>query len=422
MEPDGVEPPAHRRPAARDRLWVHIVWEIVLAAGVVAAVLAVRHEDAGALSGTGLSDLLVLVAAGILLGSAFALSLRAAVPNLAVGGAAVAGGVLTAWLRAEHGYELWLAALITLGAAVALGLAFAVVAVGFRLPGWAVGLGAALGLWAAVQSLSAGRSLLLEGGPNLRDWAWPLAIGAAALSVLGGVLGLLPRARLTLGQYRPSGDPAAARGSRAGLTATAALVGSMVLAAGAGLIIALQVHAVVPDDGLTLLGEAAAAAFLGGTSAYGRRGGVFGTVLAAVFLQLAALWLGLVEAEPWTRPALLGGAILVGLLVGRVVEAAGTVKPPPSPDEAGDDAGPDTELWDPYGTGSFARPGSEQYQTGGFTPASAYRPESEPYWPGQAPAPEAESTTAEPARDLGAYREPGGSLGAYREQGRGTDR
>ncbi len=101
-----MEPAAHRRPVARDRLWPHVVWEIVLAAGVVAAVFAVRHEDPRALSGAGLDDLLVLVAAGILLGSAFALSLRAAVPNLAVGAAAVVAGVLTAWLQAEHGYEL----------------------------------------------------------------------------------------------------------------------------------------------------------------------------------------------------------------------------------------------------------------------------------------------------------------------------
>lgn len=415
-----MEPAAHRRPVARDRLWPHVVWEIVLAAAVVAAVFAVRHEDPGALSGAGRDNLLVLVSAGILLGSAFALSLRAAVPNLAVGAVAVVAGVLTAWLQAEHGYQLRIAALIALGGAVALGLVTAFVVVGFRLPGWAVGLGAALGLWAAAQSLSAGRTLTLDGVPNLRDWAWPLAIGAAALSIIGGVLGLLPRARLTLGQYRPSGDPAAARGSRAGLTATAALIGSMLLAAGAGLILAMRVRTAVPDDGFTLLGVAAAAAFLGGTSAYGRRGGVFGTVLAAGFLQLATLWLRLVDAGAWTRPALLGGAIVLGLLVGRVVEAAGSTEPPP--DDADEDAGPETQLWDPYGTGSFARPGTDPYPTGGFTPAASYREGAEPYWPGQAPAPEGERATAEPTRDLGAYGEPGSNAGQFREPGRGADR
>jgi ribose/xylose/arabinose/galactoside ABC-type transport system permease subunit len=418
MEPDGLEPAAHRRPVAHDRLWPHVVWEFLLAAGVVAAVFAVRREDPNALSGAGLDDLLVLISAGILLGSAFALSLRAAVPNLAVGAVAVIAGVLTAWLQTEHGYELRIAALIMLGGAVALGLVTAFVVVGFRLPGWAVGLGAALGLWAGAQSLAGGRVLPLDGVPNLRDWAWPLAIGAAALSVIGGVLGLLPRARLTLGQYRPSGDPAAARGSRAGLTATAALVGSMVLAAGAGLILAMRIRTAVPDDGFTLLGTAAAAAFLGGTSAYGRRGGVFGTVLAAGFLQLAALWLRLVDAEAWTRPALLGGAIVLGLLVGRVVEAAGSTEPPD--EDADEDDGPATQLWDPYGTGSFARPGTDPYPTGGFTPAASYREGAEPYWPGQAPAPEDEPAAAEPTRDV--YREPGSNVGQFREPGRGADR
>ena|SRR5829696_30502 len=384
-----MEPEPERVPSAelqqadgrpRDRVWVHFVWEMLLAAAVVLAALAVRAEDAAALRGDGLRDLLVLLAAGILLGSAFALSLRGAVPNLAVGTAAVAAGTLTGWLVAERGYELRSAAAIALGAAVALGLALAVVAVGFRAPAWAAGLAAAFGLYALVLSLSAGRSLLLEDAPDLRRWAWPLAGGAVALSVGGGLLGLRRGLRGAVGRYRPTADPAAGRGGSAAFAATAALVGSTVLAAAGGLVLAMHARAAVPDDGLLLLGQAAAAALLGGTSAHGRRGGVFGTALAAAFLQLAALWLALVEAEEWTRPALLGGAIAVGLLVGRVVEAAGTRTPPepePYPDADRGPAGPG----DPYATESW-----EPYQTGAFTPASAYRPGGDPYWPGQAPA------------------------------------
>lgn len=408
MEPDAVEPATHRRAVSRDRVWVHAVWEVLLAAAVVGAVLAVRHENVDAFSGDGLRDLLVLLASAILLGSAFALSLRAAVPNLAVGAIAVVAGVLTAWLRDQHGYELPLAALITLGAAIALGIGMAIVVVGFRLPAWAVSLGAALGLYAAVLSMSAARSVLLEGGPDLRRWAWPLAIGAGLLSLIGGALGLMPRTRAMIGRYRPAADAAVGRGGRAATTAAAALVGSCLLAAAAGLIIALRLRAVVPDDGLGLLAQAAAAALLGGTSAYGRRGGLFGTVLAAGFLQLAALWLGLVEAQPWTRPALLGGAILLGLLVGRLVEAAGSVDPPAEEPADEDDAGPETQMWDPYSTGSFT-PGAESYAAGGFTPAASYRPDAEPSWPGQAPAPEPQ---------LGAHREPGRELGPFRDSGR----
>ena len=408
MQPEPLEPAAHRRQLPRDRMWVHALWELMLAAGVVGAVLAVRAEDAAALRGDSLRDLLVLLAAGVLLGSGFALSLRAAVPNLAVGAVAVAAGTLTGWLVVERGYELWVAVLVALGAAVALGIALAVVVVGFRTPAWAVGLGAALGLYAAVLSMGAGRSVLVEGGPDLRRWAWPLAAGAVALSVLGGALGLSPRLRAALGRYRPTGDAAVGRGRAAATTAAAALVGSTVLAAAAGLIIALRLRAVVPDDGLTLLAQAAGAALLGGTSAYGRRGGLFGTVLAAGLLQLTALWLGLVEAEPWTRPALLGAAILVGVLVGRLVEAAGSSRPPPEPLDEDDGAGPETEMWDPYSTGGFT-----PERTGSFTPASAYRPDAEPSWPGQAPAP-----GADPGRDVGrdVGRDPGRDYG--RQPGR----
>ena len=139
-EPERVPSEEPRRAAdgrPRDRIWVHVVWEVLLAAAVVGAVLAVRAEDAAALRGDSLRDLLVLLAAGVLLGSAFALSLRAAVPNLAAGAAAVAAGTLTGWLVAERGYELRTAALVALGAAAALGLALGLVVLGFRAPAWA---------------------------------------------------------------------------------------------------------------------------------------------------------------------------------------------------------------------------------------------------------------------------------------------
>lgn len=356
---DPDERPPSRR--GRDRVWPHLVWEVLLVAAVVIAALAVRGEQSNAFSGNQLRDILVLLTVGVLLGTAFALSLRAAVPNLAVGGAAVGAGALVSWLVGTRDYSLAVAIVVTLGTALALGIALAVIVVGFRAPAWAAGLGAALGLYALVLSLSGGRTLPLPDPPDLRDWAWPLIAGALAISLLGGVLGLIPGVRGTIGRYRPAGDPAGGRGAAAGVAAAGALVGSCVLAAGAGILLSMRLGAVIPDDGLVLLAQAAGAALLGGTSAHGRRGGVLGTILAAAFLQLAALWLGLVEAEPWTRPALLGGAILVGLLVGRLVEAAGSTAPPepePSPD------GPDPEP-DPYSTQGYL-----PYRTGSFQPVS----------------------------------------------------
>src|SRR6185436_10389446 len=98
----------------------------------------------------------------------------------------------------------------------------------------------------------------------------------------------------------------------------------------------------------------------------------------------------------------------------------GSTEPPD--EDADEDDGPATQLWDPYGTGSFARPGTDPYPTGGFTPAASYREGAEPYWPGQAPAPEDEPAAAEPTRDVGAYGEPGSNTRQFREPGRGADR
>ena len=385
-EPERASTAEHRRADGRpgDRVWVHLLWEGVLLGAVVVAALAVRSEDASVL-GDGLRDLSVMLAAGVLLGTAFAVSLRAAVPNLAVGAAAITAGTLTGWLVGQHGYELRTATLVTVGAAVALGLALAVVVVGLRAPAWAAGLAAALGLYAAVLSLGAGRTVSIPGAPDLRRWAWPLLAAAVVVSVGAGLLGMRREVRHAIGRYRPTGDPAVGRGGGAGLVATTALVASTVLAAGAGLVLAFRAGAAVPDDGLTLLAQAAGAALLGGTSAHGRRGGIFGTVLAAAFLHLAAVWLGLVEAEPWTRQALLGGAILVGLLVSRVVEAAG------GPADDRPEPGEDREEHDPYATETWSPYSTSTYSTAGYAPGAAppedhgtYRTD-EPWWPGQAP-------------------------------------
>ena len=200
-----------RRP--RDRVWVHLVWEVLLAGAVVLAALAVRAEDAAAFGGDSLRDLLLTVAVGVLLGTAFALSLRAAVPNLAVGAAAVAGGALTGWLVAERGYPLRTGALLTLGTAVALGLALAVVVVGFRSPAWAAGLGRrARPLRGGARPSPAGQSLLVAGAPDLRPWAWPLVGGALLLSVGGGAAGPAARSAGHRRQLPPGPGP----GRRAG--------------------------------------------------------------------------------------------------------------------------------------------------------------------------------------------------------------
>jgi hypothetical protein len=65
-----------------------------------------------------------------------------------------------------------------------------------------------------------------------------------------------------------------------------------------------------------------AIALVGGTSAYGRRGGVFGTVLAAAVFVLVSDYSNLADYRIDQR-VLIGSALIVGLIVTRLVETYG---------------------------------------------------------------------------------------------------
>ena len=143
------------------------------------------------------------------------------------------------------------------------------------------------------------------------------------LAVVGGLLGLVKPVRRAVGRFRPVGDPAWRRGAGAAAVASLALIGSSLLASVAGILIALDVRTVGPDEnGLSLTGLALGAALLGGTSAFGRRGGLFGTVLA---VALVVLLIRYADVEHWdlSRLAIAACAIAAGLIVTRLVETFG---------------------------------------------------------------------------------------------------
>jgi ribose/xylose/arabinose/galactoside ABC-type transport system permease subunit len=324
-----VEPEiADGEEAGRDRLAVHAAWEAVLLIGLGVAAALVWSRSTGALSGDRLREQLVTGSAAVLLASSFAVSLRAAAPNLAAGSIAAGTGVLTAYLTAHNTLQLGANCAIAAGAAAAAGLLLGLLVVGLRAPGWAVSLGAATLLTAAVLGL-APAALTLPVEPDLLRWAWVLFGGAALLSIGGGALGAAPRVRAAAGRRRFDPDPAVDRGSRSGATVVGALVLSALLAAAAGLVSALRLHTAGPVDGpIPLVTVAAlAAALLGGSSAHGRRGGVFGTVLAASTLQLVLLWLALGDTAQWVQVTVLGGAAVLGLGVTRLVERLGAPQP-----------------------------------------------------------------------------------------------
>src|SRR5205814_1572790 len=100
-----------------------------------------------------------------------------------------------------------------------------------------------------------------------------------------------------------------------------------VLVAGFGIVLALDQRDVTPtENGLALTGLALGAALLGGTSAFGRRGGIVGTLLAVTLMVLLVRYS---NAEKWNVSLLAVAAFSVGggLVVTRLVETFGRPRP-----------------------------------------------------------------------------------------------
>ncbi len=321
----------------RDRMLIHGLWELLLVLAIVGAGIALTDARAGALDGDSLRDLLLMGTVAGLLAVASALALRAGVPNLAVGGAAL----VASYYAVDHASGAWVgAAGVAIGICAAIGLVQGAVVVVLHVPSWAVSLAVALALaaWVASQPVVTG-NLGYDPLPDAYLWF----SGVAAVSIGASLVGVVTGFRRGFGRFRPVADPARRRGRTAAMIAAAVTVGSSVLAGLAGVLIALvDTRLDVGTGGADALQAAVlltatglGAALLGGTSAYGRRGGIFGTVLATVLLVLTMQWV--VETHPtWPVAYVLGAAIGVGLAVTRLVEWFGrpVLLPPRDDDES----------------------------------------------------------------------------------------
>ncbi|WP_051799400.1 ABC transporter permease [Catenuloplanes japonicus] len=321
---DAFDDPYHGE-VGRDRMAVHFLWEFVLllAAGGLAYLLYTNQSDE--VTGAALDRLLVQGAALGLLALGAGATLRTAAPNLAIGPVAVA----SALHFAENGdLGVFEAAGVAVVIGVLGGLILAFVVVGFHVPGWAASLAAALAVIVYIQMRSG--PVNLQGDYEPTRHAIYLFGGFAGLAIIGGLLGLIKNVRRTVGRFRPVGDPAARRGVGGGVVTGLAIMFSTVAAVVAGVLLAAGNDAAVqPSVGLEWTGLALGAALVGGTSAYGRRGGVFGTVLAVVVL---VLFLRYQELESWDISTYATAAVAVGggLVVTRLVETFG--RPAPAPD------------------------------------------------------------------------------------------
>jgi ribose/xylose/arabinose/galactoside ABC-type transport system permease subunit len=313
-------------PGVRDRLAIHLVWEVLL---LVLAVVFVRMALA-ATPEAHLADIfrpagyLGLIAAG------FALSLRTGTPNLAVGAIATGTGILGAHLASADGWSLWVAMMVAVAAAAATGLAAGLVVAVLSVPSWAVTLSVAL-MVTAVDVLLYGSApaQVKVSGAYPAGW-WLLAF--AMLSLGGGALWLVPGVRTALSASREAREPGQRAGLPAALGAVAGLTGSSMLAGIGG--VALMTFDLYLDPGasgadLTL--AALAAALIGGVSVFGRRAGVAGTALGVVMVQTTWFLMAWHDARPAWYDLTLVAMVLFGLGVSRAVESITNTRNKPAP-------------------------------------------------------------------------------------------
>ncbi|GAB3529411.1 hypothetical protein [Phytohabitans suffuscus] len=320
-------PPPPPRPRARG-IFAHLGWEaflllLVLLTAVIVAATGTLFRGAqpwGNLATVGL------------LASAFALSLRTATPNLAVGAIAVLAGATYAKL-AQNDVPGVLAGVLAVLVALLVGLLLGLVVGLTSVPAWAATLGGLALAQGIAFGLLDGQNVPTGGAPGGTGRAILWTLVFAAVSVGGGLLWLIPGIRAALGANRSQDDPVRLRAAKlAG--ALAGLGGSGLLAGLSGVALVTYLGVAGPSTGDNLL-FAAGAALLGGVSAFGGRGGIAGTALATALLVFANHGLLQADAPRWVTfyltPAL---AILLGVVVSRLIEAISgpyTTPTPPAP-------------------------------------------------------------------------------------------
>jgi hypothetical protein len=208
--------------------------------------------------------------------------------------------------------------------ALALGLLLGLFVVIFHVPGWAASLAAAAGVIVFIERRHA--PIIVQGQFEPTDQAMFLFAGFVALAVLGGLFGTVKAIRRSVGRFRPVADPARRRGPVAATLTAGAITISMPLAAAAGVLTAgAATGPIRPTSGIDLTALAVGTALLAGTSAYGRRGGVFGTVFAVVLVTLVPVYAA-TRGYSVSVATVAAAAIVVGLLVTRLVETFGRPK------------------------------------------------------------------------------------------------
>jgi len=334
MNPPTSTDPSPTESAAPDRLGIHILLEAVLAIAFAGALFWLYLGDSPLTSVVERDALITAMVPLLLLSIAMAVSLRVGAVNLACGAVAVAGAVMFA---ENSGRGMAVAVLAAVGVAVAIGLVLSLLVVALRVPAWLASavVASVILLW-VFQRVTIAQLSSDPLPPLASSTSWVWLISVAALSIFGGVVAALNGWRTRLGVCREVNANSRPSDAASNLVTIGVMLMSSLLSGLAGVwIVWTSADGSIVADGLNPLMVTVfplATALLGGTSAFGRRGGILGTLLAALLLMTV---LELIDARGWPVHPLwiLLAAIVLGFIVTRLVEALGQPRKAPEPAE-----------------------------------------------------------------------------------------
>lgn len=339
QETDVAVPETEQSPSQpRWPIWPHLVWETLLAA--VLGVLVWRAIT-GSLSLPMLTtvEFWFTAAVVLLLATGVSLTVRAGVPQPALPLVAVLASAATSWLLQRHEWAWQPTAAVVVTAAILAGLLVGALLVLLHAPAWivSIGVGAACLSGAIQLGQDAAAAGQVGSVPAVADAGIVWFVAAAVVSVLGGLLAAHQSFRHGF-TIRRDRDAALRPGFGGGVATVLATAGATLLAGLAGVVHGLALLGVTSADPDTtwaaeisaitvtplltnpwLLAVPLTAVLLGGTSAFGRHGGVVGTALAVVLLLVVLhepLSATFVQQGYW-----LAGAVGIGLVATRFVEA-----------------------------------------------------------------------------------------------------
>jgi ribose transport system permease protein len=245
--------------------------------------------------------------------------LAAGVFDLSFAGVAGVSVAVTAWAQVE-GYNPFIAAIMALAVATAVGAINGFVVVKLKVSSFIATLGMSSLLLAAAYWITDGKQIVSgfsEGFLNLGNTQllgiplpfYGMLILAAAIYIL---IEYLPVGRYL---YASGGNPVAARlaGVRVDRIVYGSLVASSLIAGITGVVLAARIGTASPDIGPSYLLPAFSAVFLGSTQIKPGRVNVLGTLIAIYLLATGVKGLQLAGAPSYTDDLFNGAALIIAV-------------------------------------------------------------------------------------------------------------